>query len=192
VYSAVARIAEGNFFLAMKQGARLRHVVHVCSRANHRVDETRFGIHADVRLHPEVPLVPLLGLVHLRVARLVLVLRRTWRCDDRRVDDGAGSHQQALLPEVGVDLVKERPRQIVVLQQAPELQQRRGVRHRLPRQIDADGIAQRLAVVDCILERLVGKAIPLLEAVHAQHLRHADRLSSHAPTRRIERLDHPR
>ena len=62
-----------------------------------------------------------------------------------------------------VDLVEQRPGQVVVLQQAPELQQRRRIRHRLTRKIDAHKVAQRLAVVDRILERFVGKAIPLLQ-----------------------------
>jgi len=46
------------------------------------VARARLGIDSDVRLHPEVPLVPLLRLVHSRVACLARVLRRTRRSDE--------------------------------------------------------------------------------------------------------------
>src|SRR6516165_946865 len=47
-------------------------------------------------LDPEIPLVALLRLVHLGIARLVGVLGRGRRIDDRRIDDRAGSHLQSL------------------------------------------------------------------------------------------------
>ena len=61
---------------------RVRHVALVGRRGVHAVHEARFGIHADVGLHAKVPLVALLGLVHLGVARLVLVLGRRRRGND--------------------------------------------------------------------------------------------------------------
>jgi len=75
-------------------------------------------------------------------------------------------------------------------QQIAKLQQPRGIRRRLARQVDAHEIAQRLAVVDRIFQRLVGQAVPLLQQVHAQHLGHTHRLAAHPPARRMQRLDH--
>ena len=57
------------------------------------------AIDPKMRFHPEIPLVALLGLMHLGIARLVGVLGRGRRADDRRVDDRAGGHPSApLLP----------------------------------------------------------------------------------------------
>jgi hypothetical protein len=47
------------------------------------------AVDTDVRLHAEVPLVALLGLVHLRIALAVAVLGRARRADDRRIHDRA-------------------------------------------------------------------------------------------------------
>ena len=47
------------------------------------------GVGADVQLHPEMPLVPLLRLVHLRVAGVALVPGRRRRRDDGGVNDAA-------------------------------------------------------------------------------------------------------
>jgi hypothetical protein len=96
-----------------------------------------------------------------------------------------------LLGRVGVDFLEQRLGEVVVQQQqAPELQQRGGVGHRLPRQVDAHVVAQRLAAVQRILQRFVGQAVPLLQAVHAQHPWNTDRLSADAPARQVQRLDH--
>jgi hypothetical protein len=102
--------------------------------------------------------VALLGLVHLGVARLVLVLGRAMIVASTMVRARISSPCR----EVRVDLVEQRPGEVVVLQQAPELQQRRGVRHRLARQVDAREVAQRLALVQRVLQCLVGQAVPLL------------------------------
>jgi hypothetical protein len=50
-----------------------------------------------------------------------------------------------------------------------EVQHCRRVRHRFHRQVDAGKAAQRLAVVQRILQRFVGQRIPLLEKVDPQH-----------------------
>ncbi len=63
----------------MQQTMALRNIVDVGSRANHTVRKTRVGIYANLRLHLEVLLVSLLGLLHLRIALAVLVLRRAER-----------------------------------------------------------------------------------------------------------------
>src|SRR5215204_391284 len=50
-----------------------------------------------------------------------------------------------------------------------EVQHRRGVRDRRHRQIDAGKAAQRLTIVERVLQRLVGQPVPLLQKVEPQH-----------------------
>jgi hypothetical protein len=45
-----------------------------------------------MRLHPEIPLIAFLGLVHLRVTRFALVLGRGRGGNDRRINDCALPH----------------------------------------------------------------------------------------------------
>ena len=96
--------------------------------------------------------------------------------------DGAGTHQESLVGEVGVDLFEQRLGELVVQQQAPELEQRGGIGRRFARQVDAHEVAQCLAVVQGIFQCLVCQAVPLLETVHAQHPGNSDRLTTHAST----------
>jgi hypothetical protein len=73
---SVTRIAEGIGLIVVQQGAGLRDVSDVGRRAEHCVHETRLGVHADVGLHAEVPLLAIPGLAHLAVARVALILGR--------------------------------------------------------------------------------------------------------------------
>ena len=50
-----------------------------------RVDQAAVSVHANVRLHAEMPRVALLGLVHFGVTLAFLVLRRIERRDDREI-----------------------------------------------------------------------------------------------------------
>jgi hypothetical protein len=84
---------------------------------------------------------------------------------------------------------EDRRSELLVLQLAAELQQRRGVGHLLARQVDADELAHGLAVVDGILQALVAQAVPLLQEVHAQHARHTDRRAAHPAALGVVRFD---
>jgi hypothetical protein len=53
------------------------------------------AVDTDVGLHVEVPLIALLGLMHVEIARLVGVLGRRRGIDDGGVDDRPGRHLQA-------------------------------------------------------------------------------------------------
>jgi hypothetical protein len=60
------------------------------------VHKARFGVHADVRLHAEVPLLALLALVHLKVTLAAPVPGGARRSDQGGVDHSASAQQLAL------------------------------------------------------------------------------------------------
>lgn len=78
LWARVCGVAIHPTFVAVQQLRDGVFIMHVGRRGSHRVDQLGHAIHADVRLHAEVPLVALLGLAHLRVASLVLILDRGW------------------------------------------------------------------------------------------------------------------
>ena len=64
----IAAVAPYLAFLAMQHIGQQMHVRHVSRAGRNRVNVALFRINPDVRLEPEIPLVALPGLVHLRVA----------------------------------------------------------------------------------------------------------------------------
>lgn len=59
------------------------------------VHEARRCIDADVGVHPDMPVIATLQLVHLQMALAEFLFCRWWRDDQRRVDDGPLAHRQA-------------------------------------------------------------------------------------------------
>ena len=144
-------------------------VMLVGGRGDYRVDQLGLAVHANVRLHAEVPLITLLGLVHLRVTRLVLVLGRGRRTDDRRIHDGAGRDLHPLGLQMPTDFFEQALTQIMLFQQMAELAHGGFVRCTFPSQINADEFAHGDGVVEGFLHRGVGEVEPVLQKVDAQH-----------------------
>ena len=151
----VTGIQEDLFLVAVQQMLGLRDVRFIRRRADDGVHQSAFGIDANVRLHPEVPLVAFPGLVHVGVTGLGFVLDRRRCGDDRGVGDGAFSHQQPRCGQPGVDGFEQLPGQLVLLQQVPELQHGGGIRRGLSRQINPDKGPQRLAVGDRVFDAFI-------------------------------------
>src|SRR6202522_4502369 len=63
-------------FFSMQQVRQHRYVGYIRCRRHRRVDDLGLAIDAHVRFHPEVPVLPLLRLVHRWVAALLAVLGR--------------------------------------------------------------------------------------------------------------------
>ena len=141
-------------------------------------------------LHAEVPGLALLRLMHVRVAFTALVLRRRRRGNDCRVHNRAFPEQQPLLGQVTIDGVEHDLGQLVRLQQAPKLQQRRRIRSSIHSQVDADEAANRLSVVDRVFRAFVGQTKALLDNVYAQHARQVSRRPTASFTLGIMRLKH--
>ena len=189
VHARVASVAEGILLVAVQQRLGLGHVGHMGRRADDRMHQPRLGIDADVRLHAELPLVALLRLVHLRIALSRRVLRRRRRSDDRRIHHRPAPQEQTLGRQMRVDRREDRVRQLLVFQQAPELQQRRGIRRRLAPQVDAHEPANRLAVVNRVLDPLVRQPQAVLHDVHAQHALQTHRRTTPSAALGIVQLD---
>lgn len=78
-----------------------------------------------MRLHAEEILITFLRLMHFRIALAVLVLGRTGCVDDGCVDNGALAQRQALVSQVIIDGFRNARRQLMLLQQVPEIHDRR-------------------------------------------------------------------
>jgi two-component system nitrogen regulation response regulator GlnG len=168
----VARIADGFALLAVQQRVGFDHIVHGAGCATHRVNQARLSVHADVRLHPEVPLLALLALMHLGVALAALVLGRArggdqgWRpprCRRAAASPCVSSswltvarilRRELLLPRVGGRNTQDgRSRQAA--DQHPAAQARE--------------VAEQGHVVQGIFHGRVAEVEPLLHEVNAQH-----------------------
>jgi len=128
----------------MRQGER---VGHIGRRGQHRMNELVTTVDRHVRLHSEVPLLALGGLMHLRVALALSVLGRTRCADDRRIDDRALADLDAVVRQIRVHPRQQLLAELVPLQQMTELADRRLIRSRLLAQIDAREPAHRFRVV---------------------------------------------
>jgi DNA replication protein DnaC len=148
--------------VTMQQVAQHRTVMHIRRRRHHRMDDFGTAIDAKMRLHAEIPLVALLGLVHLRVAGLLLVLGRTRRVDNGCVHNRAARKPQAFGLQMFVDKFKHPPAKIMRLQKMPEAADRRLVGHWLAAKVDADKTPHRERVVERLFGRGVRQIKPLL------------------------------
>ena len=187
LHPLVACVAPRRRLTAVQQRTRLRHVACVGRRRRQAVRQTRPGVHPDVRLHPEIPLLALPRLMHLRVPCAAAVLRRRRRVDDARVDDRPRAQPMAARRQVRIDLLEQTLAQAVLLQQMPEVQDGRLVGQRR-RQPQPHKTPHRLHLVKQVLHPRIAQVVEQLHAVNAQH--HRQRVRAPAPTRlRIERLD---
>ena len=159
-----------------------------CHRNRMRQPGIDVGAHVD--LHPEVPLLAPLRLMHLGVALLALVLRRGRSMDDCGVNHGTALEQQALLSQRVVDDVHHLHGQPVLLEQVTELKDRRLVGHRIVGQIQPGKAAHRFDLVQRIFHRRVRQGVPLLQEVNPQHCAQRSRRTATPACRRVVRLDH--
>ena len=134
--AAVGAIPVEPCFSAMQQIRHFMAVMNVGRRDTRVMHQAGLAIRPDVQLHPEVPIIAFLGLVHLRVAALVLVLGRGRRGDQGRIDNRAPRKLHAVGHQQFTDLGKEGGPQMVGFKQMSEVHQGRGIRHPLSSQIN--------------------------------------------------------
>ena len=167
--SDVGTVAPNSRLRPVQQIGQNSGVVYVGGGGHHRADEFGFTVHPHVGLHPEIPLVSLLGLMHLGAAHFFLVLRRRWRIDDRGIDDGATgdgrSRGRQMCAEQGKDLFAEAVR----FQQVAELAHCGLIWGALAPQIDTHKGAHGARVVERLFHGRVFDPEPLLQKIDAQH-----------------------
>src|SRR4029450_13746342 len=83
----IGAIAVEPGLLPVQQVGQLLAVVYVARGDTGAVDEPALAVHPDVQFHAEMPLLALLGLVHLRIAALLLILRRGRGGNQRGIHD---------------------------------------------------------------------------------------------------------
>ena len=125
----VRRIAVQPAFFAMHELSQHLAVVDIGRRRRDRVNRARPRINANVRLHAEIPLVAFFRLMHLGVAFVLGVFRRTRRRDNRGVDDCSSGNLHAILSQVGIHRREQCLSQLVLLQEMAEFADRRFVRN---------------------------------------------------------------
>jgi len=74
--TAIGLIAPNTGFLAMQQFGQDPAVGDIGRCRHHRMDQLGSAVDAQMRLHAEIPVVALLRLMHLGIARLGRILRR--------------------------------------------------------------------------------------------------------------------
>jgi hypothetical protein len=122
-----------------------------------------------MRLHPKVPLVALLALVHLRVTLTRAVLGGTGRSNQGGIDYGACFKHQTLASQGGVDGGQQQGTEFVVLEQMTEPQDGALIGHASHAGVQAGILAVQRDAVKSFFHGRVRHAKPLLHEVNTQY-----------------------
>lgn len=87
--TGVSRVSRHIGFGTVQQLVDLVDIGHVGRRSYQAVHQSRRCVDANVAIHPEVPLIAFLGLMHLRIALIFSVLHRGRRGNQSGIKDSA-------------------------------------------------------------------------------------------------------
>jgi hypothetical protein len=116
-----------------------------------------------------MPLVALLGLVHLRITLTRTVLGRAGRCNQRDINDRASLEHQAFGDQGGVDRGQQLNAQVVLFKQVAKAHDGGRVVHSDQACIEAAELAVKRRVVQNFFHRRIGQAKPLLQKMDVPH-----------------------
>ena len=153
----------------MQQLIRGRQVVLIGGGRGKAVNQANRAIDTNMALHAKVPLIALLRLMPLRITRLISILRRAGRFDDRRINDTAFPNHQAMPGQLAVDLLEQLLAQIVLFQQVPEVQDRRLIGN--PGQANTRKTTHRLDLIQRVLHRRITQVVDHLHHMNPQQAR---------------------
>ena len=105
--AGVGGVAPHSRLLPMEEVRKNLGIVHIGRGRDHRMNELRAAVDANMSLHPKEPLIALARLAHIRVALLLLVLGGTRCIDDTRINHGAPGYLQAVFLKVLIDQVEQ-------------------------------------------------------------------------------------
>src|SRR5579859_3395449 len=166
----IRSVAPHSRFFAVQQVRQHRHIGNIGGCRHRRVNDLGLAVHTHVRFHPEVPVLPLLRLVHLWVAALLAVLGRGRCVNQGRVHNRARRDPYSLRLQVQIHRPQNLFSQIVLFQQVPELAHRGLIRYRLRAQVNPDELAQSRRVIQRLFHRRIRQVEPLLQKINPQHL----------------------
>ena len=135
---------------------------HIGADRDSGLVHTVVGTAANVDVHPKVPLIAFLGLVHLRIALPGVVLCGAGSGDQGRINDRALLHRHTAVLEVGLHRLKDLNAKIVLLQQVAERQDRGLIRNPVADQVDPDETAHGGHLDQRLFNAWVAEQIPLL------------------------------
>jgi len=128
---AIGGIAPAPGFSSMQQIRQDLTIVHIGSRRHHRVNQLALTIYANTK----IPLISLLGLMHLRNPLLVPVLGRARCVDNRGVHNGSFADLQAILLQIFTNQDKQLLTQVMGFKKMTEIEYRRLIRCRFAPQV---------------------------------------------------------
>ena len=166
--AAVAEVCEDNSPLTVQQSVRLCDVVLIGSSARNSVYQARLSVCAYVSLHAEVPLVALLGLVHLWVTLTRAVLGGAGRGNQSGINDRACFEQQAPLDQLGINGVKNLRSQVVGFKQVAESENGDLIRQARGACVKLGELTKQGHVVQCLFHGRIRQAKPLLHEMNAK------------------------
>jgi len=166
--ACISSISPDSLLFTVQKLIRNGNVTDIGRGRRHTMDQAKGLIDADVHLHTKVPLVSLLGLMHLRVARIVAVLGRARCGDDRCIHDGAFLEYQTFISQVLVDGIEDDLTQATLLKEVPEFQDSCFVGNPL-REPQAGKPPHGFKLIERVFHGWVTEVVEQLQAMHPQH-----------------------
>lgn len=173
-FPGIGRITPYPGFLSVQQITENNRIVNIGGCSYHGMNQPGFAIYTDMRLHPEIPLIPFLRLVHIRIALSFLVLGGTGRINDRCIDNGAAGNFYPVLIEIFINQMEQVIAEIVLFHQMAKLTDRGFVGNRLLTEIDTDEDAHGAGIIQGFFGSGIGQVEPVLEEMNSQHALNTD------------------
>ena len=150
------------------QMMRLDDVMRVGCCGRYGMDIACAGVRSGMELHPEMPLVALLGLMHFRIVSIVFVFGRAGSPHNGGIHNRSAMHDQSGIIQALPDIRKQLFSNVVLLKEMTELEQCGSVGDPLVREIYAQNILHRKAIVHSIFHALVRQVEPVLHQIHTE------------------------
>lgn len=166
--AGITRITPDPLLLSMKKLICRIKIMHIRCCGFYAVNQAVPVINANMHLHAKVPFIAFLGLVHFRVSLTFLVLGRAGCGDNRGINNGAFSHHQALLSQLGAYGIEDHLAQFVTLKQMTEAENGAVIWQPVG-QPQSGKAAHGLDLVQRILHRRIAEVVEQLQAVHPKH-----------------------
>jgi len=163
----VTGVAEDSLLFTMQQLVGGHDVVNIGSGGINAMNQTERVVDTNVHFHAEVPFVALSGLVHLRITLASLVLGGAGSRDDGGIYDASFTQHQAVFLQVFVHLFKQRLAKTVLLQEMPEVENRRLIWQTV--QLQTREVPHGFDLVQRVFHGRIAQVIEQLHAVNPQH-----------------------